>query len=251
METKQHLDPDDLQRPDWNSLQKNYDKHDVAEAYFRGRADEMGLHIEHWGIDRRHEDENLIFDNKMDLRLWKPMDGQSEPPRHWPRSNENMSIITTATVQEHPLPPQPAREGVETLNLNKQRWELSGIVDVKSKSSEDWLGICNVRHLAHYADHAETYDAIPTLIYFTMVDTETETVGDRNIVVRVPTDWDYKRVIDHYNHDIQLPYDELTDTVNESAAVDRVFRAPDGNTVVAFDQSVWRDMEYFRDVVDS
>lgn len=64
------LDPEELDRPDWNSLLQNYDKHDIGEAYFIECAEALGFDVVEWGIDRRHHDDHLVFDDKMDLRLW-------------------------------------------------------------------------------------------------------------------------------------------------------------------------------------
>jgi predicted ATP-dependent serine protease len=54
---------------DWNSLLTNYSKHDIGEAHLTGRIKQRGFQVENWGIDQRHDDSGLIFDNKMDLRL--------------------------------------------------------------------------------------------------------------------------------------------------------------------------------------
>jgi len=86
MERRQ-VDPDELQREEWNSLLNNYDKHDVGEAYFTGRMHQIGLQVEHWGIDMRHDQDTLIFDDKMDLRLWEPLAGQGVPGT-WPSDAE-------------------------------------------------------------------------------------------------------------------------------------------------------------------
>ena len=62
-------DPDTLDRPAWNSLQENYTKHDTAEAAFLEQLPES-VDVESFGIDKRHEDEQLIYDDKPDFRLY-------------------------------------------------------------------------------------------------------------------------------------------------------------------------------------
>jgi len=64
----ENRDPDTLDRPEWNSLQENYEKHDDAEATFLEQLPEW-VEVEAFGIDRRHEDEQLIYDEKPDFRL--------------------------------------------------------------------------------------------------------------------------------------------------------------------------------------
>jgi len=247
MRREEHLDPDDLDRPDWNSLKANYDKHDVGEAYFIGRVHQMGLEVEHWGIDMRNEDDSLVFDNKMDLRLWRPLDGQNEAPdadddfrgHEWRRLTLDGDPRADEIAMERDLEPNEAR-------VDEEAWELAGVVDVKTKANPDWLGVLNLRHLAHYAEHAAEYD-VPVFLYFTMVDMDTETVGERNILVPVPTDWEYEVIADHFDRDtgFSLGWDELKATAATCPVVDRVFRAPDGNPVVKTDDSTYKDFEWF------
>jgi len=218
MEHKRSLDPDDLDRPDWNSLLNNYSKHDIGEAYFKGRVEQIGLHVENWGIDKRHEDDHLIFDNKMDLRLWEPMDEQEQKPS-WPESTVPVETIT-----------EQFDIGVDTI---EREWQLRGVADVKTKASPSWMGKFNLRHLAHYAEWSSVYE-VPVFIYMTMVDGESETVGDEDFLTPVPSDWDWQLLVDHYDDDsfTDLSYGELKDTARECGIVHSTFRAPDGNLVV-------------------
>lgn len=72
MQRDSDITSDMLDRPDWNSLKQNYSKHDIGEAYFTGRMNQLGYDVENWGIDMRDDggEDGVIFDNKMDLRMW-------------------------------------------------------------------------------------------------------------------------------------------------------------------------------------
>lgn len=62
---------DELQRPEGNSLLENYDLHDEGEREFVRRIEKLGLVVEPWGIDMRHEDgaNGLIYDSAMDFKV--------------------------------------------------------------------------------------------------------------------------------------------------------------------------------------
>jgi len=261
------IDPEELDRPEWNSLVKNYDKHDIGEAYFTGRMHQIGLEVEHWGIDKRHHDDGLIFDNKMDLRLWEPM-GERKRPEKWPSDVEgtpyddyNHHEYREVCVDGDPeLGWAALNAGVEPeeSRVSTDEWKLRGIVDVKTKSSTDWMGKFNLRHLSHYAEHAAFYEeyGVPTFLYFTMVDVEEETVGEENLLVPIPTDWEWEPLVDHYdpNQDFSLSYGECKDSLSYGECKDtartcpivkRTFRAPDGNLVVTTDEDYHDNFDYF------
>jgi hypothetical protein len=240
MEHKRSLDPDDLDRPDWNSLLNNYSKHDIGEAYFQGRVEQIGLHVEHWGIDKRHEDDHLIFDNKMDLRLWEPLDGQDECPDSWP-SPDHTDPIWTA---QESIPSDVDIPRIVTEDSDMKRWELRAIADVKTKASESWLGKFNLRHLAHYAEWADHFD-VPVFIYMTMVDTESKTVGEEGFLTPIPTDWDWPHLIDHYDGDMNHSYGDMKDFARSCPIVKRTFRAPDGNLVVNIEDEHRYNWDWF------
>jgi hypothetical protein len=64
------MSPDDLDRPVGNSLEANYEKHDIGEAYFRSRASVNDLDVVEHGIDERHDDgDEVIYDDKMDFEI--------------------------------------------------------------------------------------------------------------------------------------------------------------------------------------
>lgn len=218
METRRDLSPEDLHRPDWNSLLNNYSKHDIGEAYFKGRVEGIGMHVEHWGIDKRHEDENLIFDNKMDLRLWEPLDEQDSKPQ-WPDDDSVVHSIEESWDI-----------GLDTI---ERRWDLRAVADVKTKASESWFGRFNLRHLAHYAEWAHEYD-VPVFVYMTMVNPDAESVGEMDFLTPIPEDWDWDLLVDHYDTSnyTDLSYGELKDTARTCPMVERTFRAPDGNLVI-------------------
>jgi hypothetical protein len=242
------LDPDSLNRPDWNSLKANYSKHDVGEAYFVGRMDQIGLQTEHWGIDMRDDDEGLIFDNKMDLRLWEPLDGQDVAPQPQGFAGEDTTFTRTTVDGSHELYEQALSNGLAASDIDQSRvgeesWALKGVVDIKTKANEDWLGVLNLRHLVHYAEWAEQYD-VPVFLYFTMVDMDAERVGERNILVPVEP-WDH---FDAYSGHFDRDTDEHTNwsSVTEDCPyVSRSFRAPDGNPVVQIDEDYYHDFDWF------
>jgi hypothetical protein len=220
---KTQIDPDTLDREDWNSLKANYTTHDIAEAYFKGRVDQIGLHVEQWGIDERDNDNGLIFDNKMDLRLWEPIQGQ-EPPSQWP------SDYCDGVMHHY------GEDG--------NRWNLRGVIDVKSKTNSDWFGICNLRHYIHYAEWAREYD-VPVFIYFTMVDTDAESVGEQNVLVPIKPFEHLDTYADHYDRDSSFSMDNLYDIEDDSPQIERAFRAPDGNVVVKFEERLWENFDWF------
>lgn len=248
MEQKEHLDPDDLDRPDWNSLLNNYSKHDIGEAYFVGRMEQLGLEVEHWGIDKRHEDDSLIFDNKMDLRLWEPLDGQSYPPDAddgfggyiWEETPDDDGDFGPIAVPEG-----PSNDSIfDTIS-----WELRGVADVKTKASESWFGKFNVRHLAHYAEWSDHY-GVPTFVYMTMVDPDAEKVGQEAFLTPIPTDWNWRLLCDHYDDDsTRLSYGDIKDVVRECSISERVHRAPDGNLVLKVDEDEQRGYGYFTEQI--
>lgn len=220
MERDRRLDAEDLQREEWNNLKNNYDKHDIGEAYFTGRMDQIGLEIENWGIDMRDDDQGgLIFDDKMDLRLWEPQ-GNFGQPNFWPSGD---------LVHHHEETPR--------------QYELRGICDIKTKANPDWLGTFNLRHLAHYAYWADNYE-VPVFLYFTLVDMDAEKVGEKNIVVEVPAFDNYYDYVMHFDHDEDYSFNVMADIADDCPIVDRAFRAPDGNPVVSLDESAYNDFDY-------
>jgi hypothetical protein len=214
---------------DWNSLLSAYSKHDIGEAYFQGRVEQTGMCVEHWGIDKRHQDDHLIFDNKMDLRLWEPQDEQEQTPT-WPRDTREQ-IVEVFDL------------GIGSV---ERRWELRGVADVKTKANEDWLGVFNLRHLSHYAEWAAEYD-VATFVYMTMVDADAEQVGQQDFFTPITTDWDWETLVAHYDSDsaIDLSYGGLKDTARECNIVGRTFRAPDGNLVIDIEDEERYSWDWF------
>lgn len=248
MRREESLNPEDLDRPDWNSLLNNYSKHDIGEAYLVGRLHQAGLVTEQWGIDMRHEDEDLIYDDKMDLRLWEPRDGQERPPdadddftgHIWAEQAIDGDRKLYETAMAEGLDPDPSR-------LTEQSWRLKGVCDVKTKSNEDWMCALNVRHLAHYANWADRH-SVPVFLFFTMVDPDAEEVGTNNAIVPVRTDWEHEMVANHFDTDgpeySALKWDALKARTTESSMVDRVSRAPDGNPVAWIADDVKEDFDW-------
>lgn len=67
-------DPESLNRPEWNGLERNYELHDIGEAFVRRHLEHIDLEPVAWGIDMREEDEDLIFDDRMDLKVHEDHD---------------------------------------------------------------------------------------------------------------------------------------------------------------------------------
>lgn len=62
---------EDLDRPDGNSLLENYDVHDMGEKYIIQQLEFDGFRVESWGMDKRHDNDGLLFeDNKVDLKVY-------------------------------------------------------------------------------------------------------------------------------------------------------------------------------------
>jgi len=214
-----NISPETLKRPDWNSLKANYTLHDIAEAYFKGRVNQIGLHTEQWGIDMRGNDENLIFDNKMDLRLWEPKGTQDEPD-NWPDSRQ-----------------------CDSYYANGQWWLLRSLVDVKSKSSQSWMGKMNLRHLVNYAEWARRYD-VPVFVYFTIVDTDSETVGDENVLIPIEPFERLDEYLEHFNRNTNN-HIEWRDIVDDCDRVTSTFKYRDGNAVIEFDEEYYENFDWF------
>lgn len=205
---------DDLQRPAWNSLEHNYDVHDVGEAFVRQHCLERGLDVEAWGINKREDDGGLIFDDKMDLQLYGSVD-----PEH--------------VRGDTPLGSRA----------------LAGIVEVKTKRSADWYGVINARHLRKYLSIRHAFD-VPTYIYMAHVDEDGEhnTIERDTFIPLVPWD-EYQAVLDgeHPGYEAATGGDEqfLMDHIEGYELVEYVWRAPDGNKVVTLDVDVGLDWPQF------
>lgn len=257
MDRRTTQNPDDLRRPDGNELKPNYDKHDVGEVYFIERVNELGLHTEPWGIDMRDDDGGgLIHDDKMDLRLWEP-EGDHGPAKCWP--SEDFECDFPEVTDDHLV----AADGglphthVESwgritddleMKTREVMWTLKGVCDIKTKANRDWMGILNLRHFVHYARWADLYD-VPVFLYFTYVDMDEECVGDENILVPLEPFDDYESYVERFDPDSDYSFNVMSNIADDCDLVERTFRAPDGNPVVALDTDVYRDFEWFESVV--
>jgi hypothetical protein len=210
MERRDGLDPSDLDRPDWNSLLNNYQLHDIGEAYFQGHVEELGLNVEHWGIDQRHDDgDGLIFDNKLDLRIWDADDSGYQ-----------------------------------------SQWTLEGLADVKTKSNPDWFGVFNLRHLAHYAEWADHHGVPVFVYMTMVDPDEQAVGDDEFIVpVPSNWDWRGAADHYDPDSYTSYSYGEMKDIARTCPIVGRTFRAPDGNLVVKVDEDERRGWDWFMEHV--
>jgi hypothetical protein len=123
-----------------------------------------------------------------------------------------------------------------------REWRLKSVVDVKAKSSPSWLGIFNLRHLAHYAHWSDVYD-VPVVVYFALVDDDDQSVG-REVFVCPIEPWDnYEDYVEHYNRDSNTFIDTV-DIADDCPYVARTFGADDGNPVVVVDESNRYDVDW-------
>lgn len=185
----------DSQRVDGHTFLDGYETHDVAEAQVVSWADGMGFEIENWGIDMRHQ-QDVLGDDKMDLRFHtEAHDNASDET--WPVDN------------------------------------LVAQVDIKSKTNPDWFGITNRSHFRKYLAHAHATD-VPTAIYMSLLDDEAVT---RECYIPIEQ-WDeYNDVLadvfDYYPASEAERF--LVEQIDKHPQIERTFRAPDGNQVVALD----------------
>lgn len=116
-----------------NSLEENYEPHDVAQGWFVSTMERRGWGVSDHGMDDRHADE-AKYGYGPDLVIYPPME------------NDYEDMVF----------PQPC-----------------GYVEIKSKrldsSGDDWYGCLNSRHLTEYVEHDEEMD-VPTYLYMTVVD---------------------------------------------------------------------------------
>lgn len=214
-------DASDLNRPEGNDLVSNYEVHDTGEAHIRQHLRHHGLVPIQWGIDKRHDDDGLIFDDGMDLKVYTPK-----------RSDTSYESEVDSEVYTHPSSDQsPVTEDEPETD------ELCALTEIKTKTSESWFGVINRRHLRKYLHHSHHYD-VPAFIYMALVDDS----GEQDSIIRdtfIPLQqWEeYQDVLDG-----EYPFYEpegadqfLRDEVSRHPQVERTFRAPDGNQVVKLD----------------
>ena len=63
------MDSDDFGRAEWNDLESNYEKHDVAEALFLQKMASTDYEVEQWGIDYRHLNVGVEEKNRVDFKI--------------------------------------------------------------------------------------------------------------------------------------------------------------------------------------
>lgn len=199
-------------RPKSNSLQKNYELHDVGEAHIRRKCEHAGLGVESWGIDMREDDETLTYDDKMDFKIWS---------------------LSGRGADSH-----------------RERDERLGIIEVKTKRSADWYGTINRRHWRKYVHWAHTLD-VPCYVYMSLIDESADerdmVVRDTYIPVQ---QWDEAaRVLDgEFSHYPPTAIEQfLIDQIDDHPQVTSTWRAPDGNRVVDLDVSTgvgWQAVLY-------
>lgn len=61
---------DSLMRDGEDSFTEKYSRHDVGELYVHAMMNELGLHVDAWGIDMRDDDGTLIQDSRMDFKVY-------------------------------------------------------------------------------------------------------------------------------------------------------------------------------------
>lgn len=153
MRRDQSQTSEDLSRPKGNSLLENYDLHDEGEKEFVLRVEELGLIVEPWGIDMRHDggEDGLIYDSAMDFKVYGPSD------------------------------PRVFQDG------GSSDLALMALVDVKTKSNPRYMGRFNLRHLRDYQEHAVEFD-VPVFVVMFQVDRHSGKIQDEFVYVVRPGD---------------------------------------------------------------
>lgn len=167
-------EPEDLDRPEGNSLLENYDLHDQGEREFVERIESLGYRVEPWGIDMRHDDEGgLVYDDKLDFKVFA-QEGSADG------SGED---------------------------------KLVALVDVKTKSSPQWMGQYNLRHFEKYKARAEEFD-VPTFVVMFQVDRKgnledefVQRIWDKSEVL-TSKDHSTVRTFPDGNHKVVVPHHE-------------------------------------------
>lgn len=207
----------DLNRPDWNSLEENYEAHDIGELHVKRHFEHMGFRVENWGIDKRHDDGALVYDDKMDLKIYG-----REP------SSVERDYLTRFNDDD-----DDDEDGGGVIDVVGDCTELAGVIEVKTKRNEDWYGVINARHLRKYVTHAESFD-VPAVVYMAFIDEDYDGRGSSAIV-----------------RDTFIPLQPCDDAafdddVTVHPQVTRSFQAPDGNQVVKLDVDTgvgWRTVQ--------
>lgn len=193
---------DSLSRPEGNSLKENYSLHDVGSEHLVSLIDEWNEDQTHWeydildvGIDMRDEDEVLIYDDKMDYTV----------------------------VDVDPSPHEDTHRYVELADI-----------DVKTKTSQKWMNVFNLRHYAHYVaqnNHTKYKDA-----YVFMCLLDDGEVDEINVLPVEENDMaiEYEAYFDPEKESTIESYGECVD---DFEYVDSAFIAPDRNPVIRFDES--------------
>lgn len=113
MERDTDTTPSDLDRPEGNSLQENYKKHDVGHRETVERLAELDCEVVEWGIDMRDDDgdDGIIYDDKMDFKVRH--DGETVAlldvktkgsPRYMGRFNERHYVKYFGHAEEYDVP---------------------------------------------------------------------------------------------------------------------------------------------------
>lgn len=129
---------------------------------------------------------------------------------------------------------------------------LVALTEIKTKSSENWFGIINLRHYKHYLALRNEFDK-PVYIYMALLDDDTDDDNylfdsDSASIVRdawIPLhQWhDYTEAID----DGADPTSYVRENIEYAPQVERTFSAPDGNQVVKLDPDTyvgWTEFAY-------
>ena len=111
---------------------------------------------------------------------------------------------------------------------------LAGLMEVKTKRSEDWFGVVNRHHFRKYLARVHEHD-VPGFIYMSLLDDDEESIVRDTFIEVEP--WEYGDVLAG-----EYPFYEpsgatqfLRDNIDRHSLVERTFRAPDGQQVVMLD----------------
>lgn len=231
------VDASTLQRASGNSLKENYKLHDYGEARAIELLEDSGYAVEQWGIDKRHSTDGLIYDHKMDLRVWDEKGDYAIDPN--PPPSYTGTFFTTEMYDGDIL-------------TDTCQWQLSALVDIKTKSApswSSWKGCFNLRHMVHYAAWADHYD-VPVFVYFCKVDTDDEIVGGEEFVTPIYPFERLDEYVEHYDRDT-VEHIDTTAIVEDCPYVSRTFGADDGNAVIVIDEEYRYPTEWLFEILSN
>lgn len=204
--------PGDLQRPDWNDLEKNYELHDIGQQHLCWELEALGYEVEPWGIDKRGHDESLIYDDKMDLKVRDP-----------DRLGGRLQAI----------------EEIKT----KRRENWYGVMNLRH--FRHYVDVAHEFEVPVFVYMTKIDDGTDDDGERGQVDADSAVIEKDTFLPIKPWD-EYQAALDgEYEHYEDAPDEFLDDQALKHPQVEYTWRAPDGNQVVQLDLDTgidWTEM---------